>query len=94
MMKVELLDPISQTPCALGEVCGVVGMTYHHNPIAHGTCTIVITCIKKGSARLPFPNSVGSNMKNMANGIALIESFSTICCTPLERKEIGSIPDF
>jgi hypothetical protein len=33
MMKVELLDLASRTPCALGDLCGVVGMTYHHNPI-------------------------------------------------------------
>ncbi len=61
----------SWTPCALGEVCGVVGMTYHCSPIAHGTCTIAITCIKKGSIRTPFPNSVGSKMKDMANGMVL-----------------------
>jgi hypothetical protein len=71
MMKVELFDPTSQTPCALGEVCVVVGMAYHGNPIAHGTCTVVVTCIKKRSTRMPFPKSVGSKMKDVANGIML-----------------------
>jgi hypothetical protein len=71
MMKVELLDLASQTPCALGQVCGVVGMTYHHNQIAHGTCIVVVTCIKKRSTRVPFPNLVGSKMKDMANNIML-----------------------
>jgi hypothetical protein len=72
MMKVELFDSASQTPCALGEVCGVVGMTYHRNPIAHGTCIVVVTCIKKGSIRVPFPNSASSKMKDMANGIIVV----------------------
>jgi hypothetical protein len=71
MMEVELFDLASRTPCALDEVCGVVGMIYHGNPIAHGTCTITITCIKKGSTKVQFPNSAGSKMKDMANGIVL-----------------------
>ncbi len=70
-MKVELLDLASRTPCALGKVCGVVGMTYHCSPIAHGTCIVAITCIKKWSTRVPFPNSAGSKMKDMANGMVL-----------------------
>jgi hypothetical protein len=71
MMKVELFDLASRTPCALGKICGVMGMTYHDNPIAHGTCIVVVTCIKKGSTRVPFPNSTSSKMKDMANGIVL-----------------------
>ncbi len=28
-MKVDLIEPTSKAPCALGEVYGVVGMTFH-----------------------------------------------------------------
>jgi len=28
-MQVDLLDTTKKVPCALGEICGVVGMTFH-----------------------------------------------------------------
>jgi hypothetical protein len=65
-MNVELLDPISRIPCALGHICGVVGMSFHHAPIALGTCTVVVTTIKKLSTKLPFPKSIHS--KTMRHG--------------------------
>jgi hypothetical protein len=46
----------------------------HDNPwhkIAPKNYTIVVTRIKKGSMKLPFPNLVTSKIKDMANGVVL-----------------------
>lgn len=45
-MKVDLFDPISKIPYAFGEVCGVIGMTFHGSPIAPRNCIIAMTCVK------------------------------------------------
>jgi hypothetical protein len=69
-MKVNIIDPFSRLPCAAGEIVGVPGMTFHGNPIAPRPI-IVVTSIKKGTMKLPFPNPVASKIKNMANGVVL-----------------------
>jgi hypothetical protein len=70
-MKVDFLDPTSKMPCAFGEVCGVVGMTSHESPIAPGNCIVVMTCVKKTSVRLLFPNEGALKMKEMVNDILM-----------------------
>jgi hypothetical protein len=79
-MKVELLDPTSQVPCASSLVCGVVGIMFYHAPIALGTCTVVVSTIKKGSTRLPFPNPTQAKMKGMENGIFWWHDKDIIVC--------------
>jgi hypothetical protein len=64
-----------------------MGMTFHGNPIALGTCMVVITSIiMKGSTRVPFPSPVASKMKGMENGIVLWRENNIIIC-----KECSSI---
>jgi hypothetical protein len=64
-----------------------MGITFHANPIALGTCTIVVTSvINKGSTRVPFPSPVASKMKGMENGIILWHEKNIIIC-----KECSSI---
>jgi hypothetical protein len=64
-----------------------MGMTFHGNPIALGTCLVVVTnVIKKGSTRVPFPSPYTSKMKDMENGIvSWLDKNITIC------KECSSI---
>jgi len=79
-MKVELFDPTSQVPSTLGLVCGVVGTTFHHVPIAHGTYIIVVSTIKKGSIKLPFPIATHAKMKGMENAIVLWHDKDIVVC--------------
>jgi len=41
-MKVNLLDQFNELPYDSGEICGVKGMTFHGNPIAHGVYSVVV----------------------------------------------------
>lgn len=68
-MKVDLIEPTSKAPCALGEIYGVVGMMFHGALNQLGLCTIVVTCVKKRVIKLPFPNEVDSKMKKTANNV-------------------------
>jgi hypothetical protein len=61
-MKVDIIDPFCRLPCVTREICGVLGMTFHGNKIAFGHYTIVVTRIKKGVVKLPFPNLVASKI--------------------------------
>jgi hypothetical protein len=70
-MKVNIIDSFSKLPCAVGKIVGVVGMTFHFNPIAHRHYTIIVTSIKKRTMKLPFPNPTFSKIKDMANGVVL-----------------------
>jgi hypothetical protein len=67
--KVDMIDPFSGLPCVVNEICDVLKMTFYKNLIAHGHYTIVMTTIKKGSPRLPFPNMNTSKVDYMGNGI-------------------------
>jgi hypothetical protein len=62
-MHVDLLDITKKVPCALGEICGVVGMTFHRAIIPPRQCIVAMACVKKGLVKLPFPNEGGSKMK-------------------------------
>jgi hypothetical protein len=42
-------------------------MTFHGAPITPRHVTIVVPSIKRGSTKLPFPNSTTSKVKDMAN---------------------------
>jgi hypothetical protein len=79
-MKVELLDPTSRVPCTLGLVCGVVGMTFHRAPVTLGTCVVVVSTIKKGSIKLPFPTSTQAKMKGMENAVVLWHDKDMVVC--------------
>jgi hypothetical protein len=68
-MKVDFIEPTSKAPCALGEIYGVVGMTFHGALIQLRLCAIVVTGVKKRVIKLPFPNEVGSKMKKMENNV-------------------------
>ncbi len=68
--KVDMLDPTTRLPCAIGEICGVLGMTFHGNIIALGHYTIGVINIKKGFVRFPFPNLDTTKVNDMGNGIA------------------------
>jgi hypothetical protein len=64
-MQVDLLDTTSKVPCALGEICGVARMTFHRAIIPPRQCIVAMTCVKKRSVKLPFPNEGGSKMKDI-----------------------------
>jgi hypothetical protein len=55
-IKVELIDPTTSKSCALGEICGVLGMTFHRPPISLRQCIVALTNILKVLVKLPFPN--------------------------------------
>ncbi len=67
----EILDPTRKVTCALGEICRMLGMTFHGVPITPRHVTIAVTSIKKESTKLPFLNSTTSKVKDMANGVVL-----------------------
>jgi len=46
-------------------------MTFHGNIIALGHYTMIVTIIKRGSTRLPFPNPDATKVDDMGNGIVL-----------------------
>ncbi len=69
--KINMFDPATKLLCAIGEICGVLGMTFHGNIIAPGHYIIVVINIKKGSMKLPFPNLGARKVNNMGNGIVL-----------------------
>jgi len=62
-MQVDLLDTTKKMPCVWGEICGVVGMTFHRAIIPQGNVFVAMACVKKGLVKLPFPNEGGSKMK-------------------------------
>jgi hypothetical protein len=66
--KVELLDPIL---CVVGEICAMPRMTFYGGLIALGHYFVVVTCIKGGSMKLPFPTTEASKVKYIVNGAAL-----------------------
>jgi hypothetical protein len=66
-----MIDTFSGLPCAVGEICGVPRMKFHGNMIALGHYTMVVTTIKRGSTRLPFPNPNVTKVDDMGNGIVL-----------------------
>jgi hypothetical protein len=61
-------------------VCGAVGMTFHHAPIALGTCTIAISTVKKGLIKLSFQTSTHAKMEGMGNAIILSHDKDIIVC--------------
>jgi hypothetical protein len=61
-------------------LCDVVGMTFHHDPIAPRTSKVAITTIIKGSTRLLFPNSTTTKMKDMENQIVLWHDKDIVVC--------------
>jgi predicted neutral ceramidase superfamily lipid hydrolase len=70
-MKVDLLDHVNKVACTSREIHNVVGMTFHGVTIALGLYTIVVTCVKKGLVKTPFPNALGSKMKNMVKNVVM-----------------------
>jgi hypothetical protein len=46
-------------------------MTSHGAPIAPSLCNIILTSIKKGVVKLPFPSPTTSKVKDMPNGIMI-----------------------
>jgi hypothetical protein len=70
-MKVDLLDHVNKMACTSREICGVVGMTFHGATIALGLYNVVVTCVKKGLVKTPFPNAVGSKMKKMVKNVVM-----------------------
>lgn len=66
-----MIDTFSGLPCAIGEICGMPRMTFHGNIIALGHYTMAVTTIKRGSARLPFPNLDVTKVDDMGNDIVL-----------------------
>lgn len=68
-MKVDLLDHVNG--CTSREIHGVVGMTFHQATIALGLYTVVVTCVKKGLIKTPFPNAIGSKMKKMVKNVVM-----------------------
>jgi hypothetical protein len=79
-MKVDIIDPFSRLPCVTRDICGVPSMTFHGNKIALGHYTVVVTRIKKGVVKLPFPNLVASKIKDMANDIVLWWEKDVVVC--------------
>ncbi len=79
-IKVEIINPFSRLACAFGEVVGVLGMSFHGNPIALMHVTIVVTLIKKGATKLPFPSLITSKVKDMAIGIVLWWESDIVVC--------------
>jgi hypothetical protein len=70
-MKVELFEPGIRIPCGMGSIVNVTGMDYHGKAIPPGTCSVSITSIKKGLVKLPLPNSEGTKLKDVENGVVL-----------------------
>ncbi len=68
-MKVDLIEPTSKAPSALGEIYSAIEMMFRGALIQLRLCTIVVTCVKIWVVKLPFPNEVGSKMKKMANNV-------------------------
>jgi hypothetical protein len=66
-----MIDPFSGLPCAVGEIYGVPRMTFHGNVIALGHYSMAVTMIKRGLARLPFPNPNVTKVDDIANDIVL-----------------------
>jgi hypothetical protein len=46
-MKVDLIEPTSKAPSALGEIYGAVEMMFRRALIQLGLCTKVVICVKK-----------------------------------------------
>ncbi len=61
--KVDIFDPFSQLPCTVGEICGVLGMTFHEN--------LITPRHHSGTLKLPFPNLDVMNLDDMGNDIVL-----------------------
>jgi hypothetical protein len=55
----------------MGLICGVIGMTFYRAPIAPSLCNIILTSIKKGVVKLPFPSPTTSKVKDMSNDIMI-----------------------
>jgi hypothetical protein len=55
-------------------------MSFHRNPIAFGHVTIVVTSIKKGAKKLPFPSPTISKVKDMASNIVLWRKKDIVVC--------------
>jgi hypothetical protein len=70
-MKVELFEPGTRIPCAMGFIVNVTSMDCHGKAILPGTCSVYTTSIKKGLVKLPFPNSEGTKLKDVENGVVL-----------------------
>ncbi len=70
-MKVELFELGFHIPCAMGSIVNVIGMDCHGKAIPLGTCSVSIINIKKGLVKLPFPNSEGTKLKDVENGVVL-----------------------
>jgi hypothetical protein len=70
-MKVELFEPGTRIPCAMGSIVNVTGVDCHGKAIPPGTCSVSITSIKKGLVKLPSPNSEGTKLKDVENGVML-----------------------
>ncbi len=43
----------------------------HGATIALGLYIIVVTCVKKGLVKTPFPNAIGSKMKKMVKNVVM-----------------------
>ncbi len=67
-MKVELFEPGTRIPCAMGSIVNVTSMDCHGKAIPPGTCSVSITSIKKGLVKLPLPNSEVAKLKDVENG--------------------------
>jgi hypothetical protein len=70
-MKVELFELGTCIPCAMGSIVNVTSMDCHAKARPPGTCLVSITSIKKGLVKLPFPNSEGTKLKDVENGVVL-----------------------
>jgi hypothetical protein len=68
---VDIIDPVNGLPCAMGLICGVIGMTFQGAPIAPSLCGIILISIKKGVVKLRFPSLAAFKVKDMPNGIML-----------------------
>ncbi len=69
--KVELLDPAGKILCVVGEICAMPGTTFYGGLISLGHYFVVVTRIKGGSMKLPFPTREASKVKYIVNGATL-----------------------
>ncbi len=60
--KVDIFYPFFQLPCTVGEICGVLRMTFHEN---------LITPRHYSGLKSPFPNLDVMILDDMGNGIVL-----------------------
>lgn len=64
------IGPIGKIFCVVGE-CVMLGMTFHGGLIDLGHYFVVVTLIKRGSMKLPFPVAKASKVKDIVNGTTI-----------------------